>query len=189
MRFRIGSTTYAVRVTEGSLTFEGTPCISACLQGTREILIAATCEPAKRGFALAAELTRAWAFETGTPRDTDGWLALAASMLNQAIPDLNAQGGFLALQSLRAGESPGHGAAKIGLTRARECAVCRGTVAGGSIACAPTDKPGVVSLELYCEFCDATQTWQEMQTAAGLPSGVVVGEPTFRRGDSRLCTA
>lgn len=186
MKFRIGPWMYRLRITEGPLVHEGVPCLSACLQSPREILIAGDCPVADRGRAMYTELTRAWTFEKGIPASADGWLALAASMAMQATIDLNQQGGILALRSLRPAESADGAAARLGLSRERVCGTCGGSVAGGSVGCSPAaDKPGIVDLELYCEFCGQTQFWQEAQTIAGMPSGIVVGEAYFRAGDSR----
>ena len=181
MLFHIGASRYTLSVTPGPLHHAGVPLLSACLQSSRELLIAADCPVHDRPRVLIGELARAWTYETGTPGDTAGWIDLCATVALRAIVDLNLQGGILALESLRPGESPGPAAARIGLTRNRACAVCRGDVAGGSVDCRVV-APGVVELVLYCEFCDQTQTWREAQTVAGLPSGIVLGEPVFTRG-------
>lgn len=183
MRFRIGARYYSVRVTDGPIVLDGFKCSGVCLQSTREILIAGDCHPRERSFILFRELMRGWVFETGQPANDDGWHDLGATMTLGAIVDLNMQGGQEALFGLRAGESPERAAAKIGLTRSRACAVCRGDVAGGSVLCHPSKTPGIVDLALFCDHCNRTQRWSEVQSAGGFPSGQVVGEPVFEAGD------
>jgi hypothetical protein len=179
MRFRIGPHTYSLRITEGPIVVDGASCLGASLTGSHEILIAADCPPKLRLSTLLYELTRAWSLETGVPRDCEGWYELAATMAVAAMVDLNNQGGEMALLSLRDGESPQPAAAKIGLTRNRCCGICGGTVAGGSVECVVAG-PGVCELRLYCEHCGMTMVWREAQTARGLPSGQVLGEPKAR---------
>lgn len=185
MIFVVGTQKYRLRITEGPIVLNGVECSSVCLQAHREILIAPDHPKRDRLRSLLHELARAWVFETGMPRDAEGWMDVAASVSIGAMKDLNNQGGEMALLAMRPGESTGASTAKIGLSRNRECAVCRTTVAGASVQCQPAGMPGVVELALYCEFCNHTQRWQEMQSARGLPTGVVVGEPAFERGDTR----
>lgn len=185
MRFRCGPHFYQLRITPGPLAHEGTPCLGACLQSTREILLSAACPPADRLRTLIRELAIAWVFECGEPTD---WLDRVATIAIATYADLNRQGGELAVLSLRAGESTGDAASAIGLSRSRECAVCRTAVAGGSVACRP-GMPGTVDLALFCDFCGRTQRWREASSARGLPSGVVLGEMIFERGDTTGITS
>jgi hypothetical protein len=184
MRFPVAGAVYAVRVTAGPVRLEdGTDVHGATLADSREILIAATCPPEMRWDVLLAELLRAWTFETALPSTDDEWLRLHARCSREAFRAINQQGGERALLNLQPGESPQPMAARIGLATSRQCAVCDGTVAGGSVAWKPTALPGVAELRVFCEFCGETQVWHEGLTG-GMPNARTLGAPTYEPGDT-----
>src|SRR5207237_1061056 len=78
--YRAGARAYRASVTRGQLVFDGDPCLGATIQSGAEILISGTCAPADRQRILFRELCRAWVYESGEPRDADGWLDLAATV-------------------------------------------------------------------------------------------------------------
>jgi hypothetical protein len=185
MRFPVaGTAVYSVRVAMGPVRLEdGTEVNGATLADTREILLAATCPPEMRWDVLLAELLRAWTFETAEPSTQAEWLHLHARCAREAFKAINQQGGERALLNLQPGESPQPMAARIGVGTNRHCALCDGTLAGGSVAWRPLALPGVAELRIYCEFCDVTQVWHEGMTG-GMPNAHAMGAPEHLPGDS-----
>lgn len=86
---RVAANDYRVSVTAGPLFHEGKSCLSATTASPAEILIAGDTPVRSRRFALMCELVRAWTFETGEPRNADGWLALATTAAIAGAPVLS----------------------------------------------------------------------------------------------------
>jgi hypothetical protein len=184
MRLHVGPHLYRVAITEGPIFHEGEECLGLCVQQLREIQLSPACPPEDRLGMLIHELVHAHVFTDGEPKDLESWCDRIGSILRTLLRDLSSQGGEEALMRLRPGESPEANAAKIGLLRSRSCGRCSTMVAGGSVVCRPSRLPGVLDMALYCECCGHVQRWQEQAAASGLPSGIVVGDPTFERGDA-----
>lgn len=178
MIFQVAAYRYRLGIAD-TLAIDGSEVMGLCHEASRKISLSAKLPRKSRMAVLLHELCHSWIFATGQPGDVEGWCDLAASMAEAAIRDLSSQGGEQALQSLDAGESPQHGTMRIALTRNRYCGKCRRTVAGGSVQCHPSTKPGILDLSLTCSHCSLVQRWQEAAGANGLPSGTVVGEPTW----------
>jgi hypothetical protein len=184
MQFKVGAQWYRLRIAPGLVELDGRRVDAATLEGTREILIAGTIEPIDRRDLLLRELGRAWTFEIGEPSTPQGWLDLSRTIAACALDGLALQGGEVAIMSLEPGESPQPMTARLGLGTSRECARCRGTVAGGSVAVRATGMPGQAELRLFCDHCGATQIWIEAVNARGYPMNVVLNGPAYERGDT-----
>jgi hypothetical protein len=87
----VGPYTFTIFVTDGPLMHEGEPCVSACVMGTREILISGETPPADRHRLVLREVARAWLFATGSPCTTEGWIDLCATVALSAMQDLSGE--------------------------------------------------------------------------------------------------
>jgi hypothetical protein len=154
-----------------------------CFPDDRKILISCQAPVTGRMAILLHELTHAWVFSMGEPRDLEAWCDLNAAIFTQALRDLRAQGGEPALERMQPGESVERKTARLNLTTARYCAACTGTVGIASVIIKPTRKRGIIELSIFCPHCDHVQRWREISTEDGQPSGMIVGEPQFLRGE------
>lgn len=91
-RLRVGPFEYAVKVTRGPLSHDGRPCLWACAQQSRELLISGEAEPADRMRLMLRALAHAWLFAYGEPHTRDGWLDRMATFAEAANEDMQAAG-------------------------------------------------------------------------------------------------
>jgi len=180
--FKVGAETYSARVTDGPIIFEGAKCVGVCDEAGREILISPTVAPDRRLATLLTELASALMFEIGEPTGRKAICKFVAVVAENMIRDLAACGGEEALRRLMPGERLGRRTGRIGLLRPRYCR-CGGMIPAGEILCSPdVEKPDQVKLQMFCEHCRITLSWNELATFGGLPGGVVVGEPKIEEG-------
>lgn len=178
MDFHVGSTVYRLAIAEGPMSDRW----GECNERERRIVLGPDVPAMERIRVLFHELAHAWIFETGEPKNLEGWCDLMGAVAARGMRDLMLAGGEEALRRMEPGESHAITTGRVGLTRHRYCGKCGGTVAGGSVQCQTTLYEGMpaVSLELWCGHCDHRQFWLEAATMAGMPSGAVLGEVEFR---------
>jgi hypothetical protein len=189
MKFVIaGVWPYLVGIASEPIVEGGRAKMGRYLEREKRVEISPDC-PANYRLTMAVhELVHGWIVHNGSrPRGTEGLCDFVATVTVSTIRWLNANGGETALLRLQPGEVLQLGAARIHLTRNRWCALCQETVAGGSVDCRPAeDVAGVAELTLYCPFCNHVQRWRETMTTGGMPSGMVVGEPSFERDHAKV---
>jgi hypothetical protein len=180
--FRVGAGFYSVRITDEPIVSQGERCVGLCVEESHTILISDKLQVDRRLHTLLHELAHAHIYATGRPRDIESLCDFVATVAESAMRDLASIGGEEALRRLRSGETLQRATAKIGLLMTRSCR-CGGKIAPGEVLCTPDpNKPGQVTLGVYCEHCDETSIWNELATYGGAPSGVLVGEARIEKG-------
>lgn len=183
MRFAVGPYRYKLRIADEPIFLDGQESFAVVSESDRTITLSPKCLPRNRLPVIAHELTHAWCFACGEPTTLESWCDLAATMAAALLKDLRCQGGEEALTRLEPGESLSAKTATLHLTRNRYCMKCEATIAGYGVQCLPADN-GELELALYCEGCGHVQRWRETASESGLPSGAVIGQPCFERGEA-----
>lgn len=180
MRFRIGPSTYRVRICPGQLVWEDEPVDAVTHNGV--ILICGLLNARRRLQPLLEQLRHMHALHYGALHD-EAIASWAADMFKQ----LAAHGGELALSRLTsdctidAGGVADVGAEPVGC----ECGKCGTKYAGHQILTGtPTLDPRlaimVVPREVECEFCNVVMSWTEGATGLGAPNGRVISGPQYK---------
>lgn len=180
MRFRIGPSTYRVRICRGQLIEEGEPVDAITHDGV--ILVCGLLNVRRRLKPLIDQLRRVQELEYGALRG-EAIASFAADVFKQ----LNAQGGELALARLTsaytidAGGIEDVGAEPVGC----ECGLCGTKYGAHQITTGPPEldprvSKMVVAREVECEHCGKTMSWTEGATPLGAPNGRVMSGPEYR---------
>jgi hypothetical protein len=102
--FQVGPRRYTVRVTRDRIFYEDEECLGICHPGTLEIQISPFLPKVRRLEVLIHELTHAFVFAFGQPRDVEALCDFVASVGELVLRDLAACGGVEALLDLRPGD-------------------------------------------------------------------------------------
>ena len=191
MRLHIASEEFTVDIAEPSVVGD---VLGRLDFDRRRELISTECPPECRLEVVCDLSLEAWSrlMPEGSTRQERR--RFAATVLAQVVRDIDRQGGILSLVMADAEVSgvsldqlvnpvKGHAAERL-----YECSVCGQRVAGGSVVASkpvklPTLGVPVVMLAFYCDGCTHVEVRQELANGAGRPTGILVGEPEFWKGE------
>lgn len=188
MRFHIGPWRYTVRITDGALfDQQGREAAAMFVPSQRRILISGTLPLAVRSEKLRHELRHAWLHHLGRPTDEETDCDTVASFSACIERQFADQGGESALAAMTAG-----GALPTRVPVAclgGECCKCQSRFSPAQVVTEVADHSDTLDVltvqrRLFCDFCGHVQAWKEVATRDGLPTGQVLGQPTFEKGEA-----